>query len=172
MGTKEKLEELADLKEKQEILRNKLDDQKQAMIDSVYTPEIREAVRAIEAEFEPKYDVVNRLQPRIEELTEEIRKDVLASSETIKGSRLQMVFAKGRTSWETADLKHHITKLLATVNNAVANFKVIMDGITDDKIKLALVRFGLDMADIQKEAGEIAACEKTGDPSTSLRKVA
>lgn len=172
MNTKEKLEKLADLQEQQEVLKAKLDTQKQAMIDSVYTPEIREAVKAIEAEFAPKYDIVDRLQPKIDELTAEIKAEVIASQATVKGTRLQMVFVKGRTTWETKNIENHLRRLLATLTTAITNCAVIVEGITDPGAKLAVRRLELDLEDAHKEALAISECEKTGDPSASLRKVA
>lgn len=104
MNTIDKLEKLADLKETLEIQQFKLDVQKQAMIEAVYTDEIKKKIAEIEAEFKPKYDVLGRTVAIADALEGEIRQEVLVAGETIKASRLQMVWVKGRESWDTKGL--------------------------------------------------------------------
>jgi phage terminase small subunit len=94
---KQKLDELADLQCQREVI----DLDKQKMIDSVYTPEIRQAIKDIEAEFADRYPAVDE---KIAALTAEVKDAVIALGETVNGEHLQAVFVKGRTSWDTGKL--------------------------------------------------------------------
>jgi len=98
MNTSEKLDRLDDYQAQKIIM----DLDKQALIDSVYTPEIRQAVKDIEAEFATKSETVDE---NIAKLTEEIKSDVLQLGGTVKGSHLMAVWNKGRSGgYDTAKL--------------------------------------------------------------------
>lgn len=93
----EKLDALAEFQSQRDLLM--LD--KQKAIDSVITPEVKQQIADIEAEFSSKssYVVTN-----ITELETAIKNDVLSEGETVKGTRLQAVWAKGRVSWDDKSL--------------------------------------------------------------------
>ncbi len=75
--------------------------QKKELIDSILTPEIRQKLADIETEFSDKAQAV---QENIEKLTNEIKADVLAGRETVKGSHSMAVWVKGRVTWDTKQL--------------------------------------------------------------------
>ena len=75
--------------------------QKQALIDSVLTPEIRDQLAEIDAEFDPK---VADLKRTLSILEAQIKEQVLIAGQTVKGSLHQFVFSKPRVSWDTKGL--------------------------------------------------------------------
>lgn len=75
--------------------------EKQALIDSVLTAEIKAKLAEIDAEFAPMLERVNE---QAGELEARIKDAVIASGATVKGTHLQAVYAKGRVSWDTAKL--------------------------------------------------------------------
>ena len=79
--------------------------EKQKLIDSVLTPEIRQKVADIEAEFSGKNKVVNE---KISALESEVKEDVKKNGETVKGNFLMAVFTKGRVSWDTKALDGYV----------------------------------------------------------------
>ena len=97
MDTIEKLNKIAEYEAECTLLSAS----KQTMIDGVLTPEIKKALADIEAEFQPKYA---GLDANINALTGEIKTDVLAKGETVKGLSMMAVFAKGRVSWDAKAL--------------------------------------------------------------------
>ena len=111
METKEKLNKLYDLKCGIEV--HNLD--KQALIDSILTPEIKAKIAEIEAEFADKTQFI---QEEITKLEAEIKEDVTANGETVKGDYLMAVFAKGRVSWDTKALDGY-----AAAHPEVAQFR-------------------------------------------------
>lgn len=78
---------------------------KQKLVDSIYTPEIREQVAAIEAEFAGKTAIVDE---KIAALEAEIKEAVKVAGASVKGSLLQAVYAKGRVSWDAKGLDGYI----------------------------------------------------------------
>ena len=94
---KQKLDALADLQCQREVI----DLDKQKMIDSVLTPEIRQAIKDIETEFADRYPAIDE---KIAALTSEVKDAVIAQGETVNGEHLQAVFMKGRTSWDNDKL--------------------------------------------------------------------
>ena len=72
--------------------------QKQALIDSVLTPEIRDQLAEIDAEFDPK---VADLKLTLSILEAQIKEQVLIAGQTVKGSFHQFVYSKPRVSWDT-----------------------------------------------------------------------
>ena len=94
MNTEEKLERYADLMERSEVLQKQM----QELIDKVPVPqEVVDQWNSIKAEFQPMIDTANaELSP----LLDEIKADVLAGGETVKGTRYMAVWNKGRESWD------------------------------------------------------------------------
>jgi len=99
MDTKEKLDAIFDLRSAQDLLEN----DKQALINQVLTKEIRDKIAEIEAEFSN-----SDISEKINALTEEVKSEVVAAGETVKGTYLMAVYNKGRVSWDTKALDGYI----------------------------------------------------------------
>lgn len=97
MNTTDKLNKLTTLK----ASVGALDAEKKAAIDLILTPELRQKIADIEAEFEPKYLGLNN---NIKTLEADIKADVIESGETVKGDFLECTYAKGRVSWDSKGL--------------------------------------------------------------------
>jgi len=97
MNVLEKLEKLAEYQAQKDIANA----DKQALIDAVLTDEIKAKLADIEAEFANKTEAVSA---NIAALEAEIKQDVLAGGESVKGSVYHAVFAKGRVSWDAKTL--------------------------------------------------------------------
>lgn len=117
MNTIDKLEKLAELQDFLATYETAKNDTKevlmaeqQRLIDSIFTPEIKAKIEEIKAEFKPKFDLLESDEKYLakkseaEELTAEIKSDVVLAGSTIKGSCLQAVYAKGRVSWDDKGL--------------------------------------------------------------------
>lgn len=91
-----KLEELAELRAAAELTRADYDAQRAAILQAVQAE-----LDALEAEYTPLFDAAAE---RTAALEAEIRAEVLANGASVRGSRVQAVFARGRTSWDTAGL--------------------------------------------------------------------
>ena len=100
MDTKEKLDKIADLKSAQALREA----DKQALIDQVLTPEIKAKIAEIEAEFANSDNITDTINL----LTDEVKREVVALGETVKGTYLMAVYAKGRVSWDTKALDGYI----------------------------------------------------------------
>ena len=74
-----------------------LNSNKQELIDSVLTPEIKEKLAEIDAEFAPKIDELNT---RNQALIDTIKGEVLAAKETLSGKYHQAVYSPGKKSWD------------------------------------------------------------------------
>jgi len=74
---------------------------KQDLIDSILTAEIKAKLTEIEAEFSIQSEGVDT---NISELTNKIKTEVIAHGESVKGTYLHAVYAKGRVSWNTEKL--------------------------------------------------------------------
>lgn len=111
MTTKEKLDALYELRCAIEV--SNMD--KQALIDSILTPEIKQKISDIEAEFSEKNAAV---QEKLSALESEIKGDVVSGGETVKGDYLMAVFTKGRVSWDTKSLDGY-----AAAHPEIAQFK-------------------------------------------------
>jgi len=92
-----------------------LNAEKQALIDTVLTPEIKEKLAEIDAEFTPKVDALNS---RNTTLIDTVKGEVLATGQTLNGSYHQAVFTKGRVSWDTKALDGY-----AAAHPEVATFR-------------------------------------------------
>jgi hypothetical protein len=120
MDIKSELDRLADMQaqrqvialQKQELI-DKVNAEKQVRIDEILTDEIKSLVRSIEtdaawkitdieAEFCGKYEAVDL---NISVLTDDIKAAVKEHGATVKGTYLQAVYSKGRTTWMTDKLE-------------------------------------------------------------------
>ncbi len=93
MDIKSKLDQLADLRAAPDAIRL----QKQALLDTILTPEIKQAIAEIDAEFAPK---LNAAEEQAAALEAEIKADILAHGATVKGAAMMAVWNKGRVSWD------------------------------------------------------------------------
>ena len=75
--------------------------QKQALTESVMTPEIKAKLLDIDAEFAPK---IAAISDSINPLTAEIKQAVISIGTSVKGAFLYAVWAKGRVSWDNKSL--------------------------------------------------------------------
>jgi len=75
--------------------------EKQALIDTILTPEIKEQLAEVEAEFAPK---VEALRAENEQLAAQIREQVLEFGTTVSGDFHQAVYTKPRVSWDNKGL--------------------------------------------------------------------
>ena len=75
--------------------------EKQALIDEVLTPEIKEKLAEIDAEFDPKVDEILQQKSSLES---EIKQEVLQAGRTVKGTFHSFVWSKPRVSWDTKAL--------------------------------------------------------------------
>jgi hypothetical protein len=75
--------------------------EKQALIDQVLTPEIKEKLAEIDAEFDPKVDELAQQKSMLEA---DIKHEVLSAGRTVKGTYHSFVWSKPRVSWDTKAL--------------------------------------------------------------------
>jgi len=92
---------------------------KQAVIDTVLTPEIREKLAEIDTEFSFQKKAV---QDSIDQAEIEIKEAVKEAGETIRGKFLMAVYNKGRVSWDTKSLDGY-----AAAHPEVAQFRKVGD---------------------------------------------
>lgn len=93
MNTVEKLNRLYELK----TAMTETEERKQAEIDMILTPEILAQVEEIRKKWA---DTTESMTAEIAELEAEIKADVLAGKETVKGNKLMAVWKKGRVTWD------------------------------------------------------------------------
>lgn len=93
MNTQEKLDRLYELK----TVMTETEKRKQAEIDTILTPEILAQVEEIRKKWA---DTTESMTAEIAELEAEIKADVLAGKETVKGNKLMAVWKKGRVTWD------------------------------------------------------------------------
>jgi len=91
------LDKLVELKAEIDVINI----EKQQLIDSILTPEIRQQIQDIEAEFAPKMADINIV---IGDTEVGIKTDILARGETAHNDVLEAVFVGGRVSWDTKGL--------------------------------------------------------------------
>jgi len=113
MNTIEKLDRIADLKSG----INLVEMDKQTLIDSILTPEIKAKIAEINAEFADKTKSLNQ---EITFLEGEVKQEVVNAGETIKGEYMMAVYVKGRVSWDTKALDGY-----ATAHPEIAQFRKI-----------------------------------------------
>ena len=76
--------------------------QKQALIDTILTEEIKAKLAEIDAEFAEPLKVA---QDAAAQLEAEIKEEVLAIGNTVRSDNLMAVWNKGRTSWDSKRLE-------------------------------------------------------------------
>jgi hypothetical protein len=97
MNTTEKLNRLSQMQAQADVIRLHFDDLRK----SILTPEIQAQLDDIAAEERTSLDA---LQGGIDELTAEVKADVLNAGATVKGDYMMAVYNKGRVSWDTKGL--------------------------------------------------------------------
>lgn len=97
MNTVEKLNKLYGL----QIQREKRLLDKQELIDSVIPAEVKAKIAEIEAEYAEN----DFISDTITALEKEIKADVEARRETVKGNYLMVTYSGGRTSWDNKGLE-------------------------------------------------------------------
>ena len=76
--------------------------EKQALIDTVLTPEIKEKLAEIDAEFDPKIDTLSQEKSMLEA---DIKQEVLSAGRTVKGTYHSFVWSKPRDpGWDNVAL--------------------------------------------------------------------
>lgn len=75
--------------------------EKQALVDSVLTPEIKTRLAEIDLEFAAREDAVDA---NISEMESHVKTAVIAHGGSVKADYLHAVWAKGRVSWDTKSL--------------------------------------------------------------------
>jgi hypothetical protein len=95
---REKLDRLMEFHAQRDVLNM----DKRALIDQVLTPDIKARLAEIEAEFGAKAEAVNA---KIAALEAEIKAEVLAHGESMKGRHFQAVWSQGRVSWDDKGLR-------------------------------------------------------------------
>jgi hypothetical protein len=93
----EKIEKYSDLGVGIDLIHQ----EKQALIDQVLTPEIKEKLAEIDAEFDPKVDELAEQKSMLEA---EIKQEVLQAGRTVKGTYHQFVYGKPRVTWNVPAL--------------------------------------------------------------------
>jgi len=78
-----------------------INQEKQTLIDEVLTPEIKEKLAEIDAEFDPKVEEILQQKSTLEA---EIKQEVLQAGRTVKGTYHAFVWSKPRVSWDTKAL--------------------------------------------------------------------
>ena len=89
--------------------------EKQALIDEVLTPEIKEKLAEIDAEFDPKAEQISQEKSTLEA---EIKAEVLQAGQTVKGAFHSFVWSKPRVSWDTKALDGY-----AAAHTEIAQFR-------------------------------------------------
>ena len=101
MNTKEKLDKLAEMWAQ----RDGIEIEKQRLLSSVYTPEIKQAISDIEVEFKTKTEGLNK---NISALEEEVKSDVIRVGETVKGTVLMCLYNSPRITWDTKSMEGYV----------------------------------------------------------------
>lgn len=110
---------VSDIDAEMQAETNAINSEKQALIDSIYTEEIREKVREIEEEYAPKIEGITskftekamELNKNISDTEAMIKADVIARGETAHNDILEAVFVNGRTTWDSKGLNEAIKVL-------------------------------------------------------------
>lgn len=107
----QKLDRLADLQAQEDVIRIKFNE----LRDKILTPEIKAQLAEIDAE---EYTTLKNVRVGIDNLTAEVKADVLAHGATVKGKYLQAIFTKGRITWDNKALDGY-----ATAHPEIAQFR-------------------------------------------------
>ena len=70
-------------------------------------PEVREQIETIEAEYQPKLDV---LREKLKSLENEVKELVLSAGATLKGNVVMAIYRKGSTKWDEKHLERLATE--------------------------------------------------------------
>lgn len=98
----DKVQEFLNLLEDYMAQKDALNLEKQKLVEGVLTPEIKQALADIDAEFAEK---AMQVDANIDYLTGLVKTGVLDAGATVKGNHLQAVYMKGRTSWDSKKLE-------------------------------------------------------------------
>ena len=101
MYTDQLLDKLAELKR----TANEMRIEYSKLIDDAMPAEVRARIAELDAEFAPK---IKAASDNAAEIETQIKADVLAAGETIRGKSLMAVWAKGRVSWDTPALDKYL----------------------------------------------------------------
>jgi len=71
------------------------------LIDGIMTPEIKAQIAAVDLEYAPILEVA---RTKISDIETAVKAAVIEHGATVKGTWAQVVFAKGRVSWDTKAL--------------------------------------------------------------------
>ena len=120
MDIKQKLDELSNMQaerqvialQKQEIIKG-LQDDRNADVDKILTPEMQSQIAAIDAQLAGELSDIdlefNRdteaVDANISKLEADIKDAVKEHGATVKGTCIQAVYSKGRTTWMTDKLE-------------------------------------------------------------------
>ena len=91
------LDELGELYALRDVLRL----QRGELIEQATPPEVKQAIAAVELEFDDKMVTASE---RINELEATVKMAVVARGASVKGQRVHAVYNKGRISWDTKGL--------------------------------------------------------------------
>jgi hypothetical protein len=94
MNAVELLEKYSDIV----LRRADLDTKKQAIVDTVLTPEIKQQLADIDAEFAPAFQALSEEFAQVEA---ELKTAVIEAGQTVRGTTHMAVFGKPRISWDT-----------------------------------------------------------------------
>jgi len=97
----EKLDQLGELKAQEDLLRIK----KQELINDILTDEIKQQLAEIDEETAPEFEAI---ADKIKELECEIKDEVLAHGESVKGNTYHAVWVKGRVKWNDKGLMQYL----------------------------------------------------------------
>jgi hypothetical protein len=97
MNTTEKLDRLAEL----DAHRDMVLVDKEALKQSVIPAEVKQQLRDIDSEYDPKLDAIAQERAQLEA---EVRNDVMVSGESVVGEVYRASYVKGRVSWDTKAL--------------------------------------------------------------------
>ena len=111
MNTTEKLDRLAELDAQRDLI---LVD-KEALKESIIPAEIKQQLRDVDAEYDPKLEAISQERAQLEA---EVRNNVMVSGESVVGEIYRASYVKGRVSWDTKALDGY-----AVAHPEIAQFK-------------------------------------------------
>lgn len=96
MNTTDKLNQLAEFRAQNDLLLLDYNAKRAAILAT-----IADELEALDAEYNPQFEAVTANTTALEAA---IKSEVLSLGASVKGSHLQAVYTKGRTSWDTKGL--------------------------------------------------------------------
>ena len=96
------------------LKRSDLEGKKQQVIDTIITPEIKQQLQDIEAEFAPLFQA---LTMEFADVEVQLKNAVIETGQTVRGTTHMAVYAKPRISWDTKMLDG-LAMLIPQVNEA------------------------------------------------------